>query len=203
MSLMLSAIVFAAVLGSANPAPWTEAGTTDGVKVWYRDHGSPEGREIKAEYVIAASPERVWAVLSDVDRYLEFMPYLVELRKFEPFANGYHLYEVISPPVIDRRDYTLRMVVEEDAKAHVYRRRWTPANEKAPPLREDTIRVEVNEGAWTLEPHEHGTRVTYELFTHPGGSIPTWIARRANTSSVPNLLKALEKRVLHPEWKRD
>ena len=51
-------------------------------------------------------------------------------------------------------------------------------------------------GAWILEPMGDGkkTRVTYQLHTHPGGSIPSWIANKSNTIAIPDLFKAVKTR---------
>ena len=51
-------------------------------------------------------------------------------------------------------------------------------------------------GSWTLEPLEGGrrTRAVYRLLTDPGGSIPGFIANRANTSALPRLFAQVRKR---------
>ena len=60
---------------------------------------------------------------------------------------------------------------------------------------EDRV-VGVNEGSWTLEALDGGrrTRATYYLYTDPGGSIPKWIANKANTMALPDLFEAIRKR---------
>jgi hypothetical protein len=57
------------------------------------------------------------------------------------------------------------------------------------------VRVKLNNGYWLLEPREEGkkTFVTYYLYTDPGGSLPKWIADKANKTSVPDVLRAVRK----------
>jgi hypothetical protein len=58
-------------------------------------------------------------------------------------------------------------------------------------------------GNWTIEKlTDTQTRITYYLYTDPGGSIPNWIANKANKQSVPDLLDAVRKRAANPAYKR-
>jgi hypothetical protein len=56
-------------------------------------------------------------------------------------------------------------------------------------------------GSWSVEPDAggKGSVVRYELFTEPGGSIPSWIANRAQRESVPDLVAAVLKRAKENE----
>ena len=58
------------------------------------------------------------------------------------------------------------------------------------------IRLKVNTGSWTMEPIDGGKRTlaTYQLLTDPGGSIPTFIANKANTKALPELFARVRKR---------
>ena len=47
------------------------------------------------------------------------------------------------------------------------------------------------------------THLTYWLYTDPGGSIPNWIANKANTISLPDVMRAIAKRAEDPTWKDD
>jgi hypothetical protein len=37
------------------------------------------------------------------------------------------------------------------------------------------------------------TEATYYVYTDPGGSIPKWIANKANSTAVPDVFKAIRK----------
>ena len=183
--------------------PWIDAGESSGTHVWYRDLPDVNAREIKAETVMAAPPERVWAVISDISAYPEFMPYLKEIRKIADCEGGYYQYERVSPPVIDERDYGLKITLTNDPSSGVWKRHWALANEQAPALVKGVVRVTVNEGTFELRREGEGkTRFLYQLLTNPGGSVPMWIAKRASTGSVPDLLDGIRKRSINPSWRR-
>ncbi len=185
-------------------AAWEEAGETDGVTVWTREVQNSSVKEVKAEVVIPAPVERVWAVLGDVDHYVEFMPYVIETKKFGETASGHYEYQRIDPPIVEMRDYCVKVTLMADKETRIYERKWVHANDKAPAKREDSVRVEINKGSWSLEPTSDGkTRITYYLFTDPGGSIPAWVANKANTTSLPDLMNAVKNRSVNPKWKRD
>ncbi len=191
-------------VGKPNPNPWNLANDEDGIKVWTRDVPGARVREVRAETTVNAPSKRVFDVLGDVQHYVDFMPYVVETRIIGEAKDGHYEYQRIDPPIVDMRDYCVKVTIEADEASGVYIRSWEPANDKAPPKREGTVRVEVNSGSWTLEPLAGGkTHVSYYLYTDPGGSIPAWIANKANTTSLPDLLNAVKNRSLNPKWKRD
>ena len=61
--------------------------------------------------------------------------------------------------------------------------------------RPGVVRVKLDTGSWLLEPREGGkkTFVTYYLHTDPGGSLPAWVADKANKSSMPDVMRAVRK----------
>ncbi|MHB8879785.1 MAG: SRPBCC family protein, partial [Myxococcaceae bacterium] len=105
-------------------------------------------------------------------------------------------YSVINAPLVDRRDYCIRILDESnwaDPKATL-KVSWK-ASDKCIPEKEGLVRVKINDGYWTLAPRDNGTKTfaTYYVFTDPGGSIPKWIANKANSTAVPNVFEAIRK----------
>jgi len=198
-------LAIAALFAPGNPNPWQQVKNDDGMVVWAREVPGSSIREVKAETTVDVRAERVWEVLSDVAKYVEFMPYLVETRILGPAGErARYEYQLIDPPLVDRRDYTLRVSFEEQPETGVFRRAWTPANDKGPPAKDGVVRVAVCEGSWTVERKgAEQARVVYWLYTDPGGAIPNWVANRANATSVPDLLRAVRQRSLNPQWRRD
>lgn len=184
------------------PPEWVDAHDKDGIHVWYRDRVELGGREVKAETIVEAPPKQVFDVLADVEKYTEFMPYLEKMEVIETLEDGRIQYEVVNAPVVSRRDYVLRITVTKPT-AESWKIDWKPAPEgKGPPATKKMVRILVNEGWYLIEPHEKGTKLSYMLLTHPGGSIPNFIAKRSNTSAVPDLLDGIRKRVKDTTWKR-
>ncbi len=202
----MTMVVFglAMTLAAASSVPWEEVDDDDGIIVWARDVPGSDIREVKAEAVIDAPAKRVWDVLLDTGHYVEFIPYLESIRTVGTHARGTYEYEVVDPPIVDKRDYTVRIVLEPDEENGVYRRTWSPANDKGPKKQEDVVRLTINQGSWTVVAEgPKRARLTYYLYTDPGGSIPTWMANKANTSSLPELMTAMRNRSVNPKWRRD
>lgn len=187
-------LICLAVLASGN---WELANETDGIKIFTRAKDGSSVREVKAMGEIDAPADRVFKVIGDYDHYTEFMPYMRESKVIAREGKTTFIYGYVAPPVVSNRDYTLKMVDESiGGDSPMYKVSWTPANDKGPPPRGGTVRLTINTGSWTLEPTEDGkTYATYYLYTDPGGSIPTFLVNKANRDSLPDLVKAVRKRV--------
>jgi hypothetical protein len=197
--MIAAGLVFLSLV--AEPA-WEPVKDTDGVRVFSRDVAGAGVREVKAETVVSAPPARVLAVLEDVEHYVDFMPYMMDARVLRRFEGGHIEYQHIDPPFVDERDYTLDMRITTEPDGTI-RRRWTEANLEAPAPVAGRVRVLVNRGSWTLAPLPGGmTGLTYYVHSDPGGSLPAWLANKANTTSIPDLLTAVRKRAVDPTWKR-
>lgn len=196
-------LLFAVSLAADNPNPWELVDDDDGIKVWARAVPGSEIREVKAIGQIAAPAKRVWDTICDVDRYTIFMPYVEKTKVLGKHDKGHYEYQRVNPPFVDRRDYTLKITLEVDEAKGRYRRSWMPANDKGPAERKDSVRVKVNEGYWLITAVGPSTaETTYYLYTDPGGSIPNWLINKGNTTSVPDLLRAVRNRSINPKWRR-
>lgn len=198
------ALAGALVAAPENPNPWEEIEKDGGITVWRREVPGSNIREVKATMEIDVGAERVWQVLIDVDRYVEFMPYVLEARTLESEgANVEYQYQLIDPPLVDKRDYVLRVEKSIDEARGLFVRKWSAVKNKGPAKPDDAVRLSVVDGMWQLEKLGGSkVRVTYYLFTDPGGSIPNWIANKANRTSVPELMDAVRKRAKNPSYKR-
>jgi hypothetical protein len=92
-------------------------------------------------------------------------------RVLEEGAGWQVTYEQISPPIVNNRDYAVRSK-KEVLPNGTCRVSFAAANELAPPLPRGFVRIEKLRGSWEFEPAGAQTRVTYVIFTDPGGSIP-------------------------------
>jgi hypothetical protein len=204
----LALIGLVGLAAGAEELPWEEKADTKGVKVYTRSREGSSVKELKSVAVIDSPPKAVFKVLGDLERYKEIMPSTEESKVVAEEENGKvrHFYTVINPPMVSRRDYCIRIVDESDWKdgKGFLKTHWKPS-EKAPPVKDGTVRVTTNEGSWLLEPVEDGkkTRATYYLFTDPGGSVPAWIANKANSSTIPDVFEALRKYSKEPKYQGD
>lgn len=189
------------MLAGAND--WSEAAKRDGIVVYAR---TPEGtnvKEMKAVGMIDAPPNVVWDTLRDFANYTRTMPYtqVSTVLKTENDGKVVHFYSVVNAPLVDRRDYVIRVVDESDWKEGkgFFKSTWqvSPEGTTLMPEKKDIVRVKLNNGSWVLEPRENGTKThaTYYLYTDPGGSIPKWVVNHANGTAVPDVFLAIRKAV--------
>jgi hypothetical protein len=203
----LVAVGLAWALGSAAIADdWTEKASTDGITVYNRAHPGSDVREIKAVAVIDAPPKAAWAVIRDYEHYKDHMPYTEESRIVSTEEGGKvtFFYSLVNAPLVSRRDYTIRLVDESDWKdGKGYLKSTWSFSTKGPPARDGVVRVTQNDGYWLLEPQNDGSKTlaTYWLFTDPGGSIPTWIANKANSGAVPDIFRSIRKFAVQPPYR--
>lgn len=84
-------------------------------------------------------------------------------------------YDQISPPVVSNRDYAARakrIRTDDDACKVTFE----AANEVAPSKPSGWVRITKLRGEWRFERGDDGkTRVTYLVFSDPGGSIPAFM----------------------------
>jgi hypothetical protein len=198
MSLLLALPLLVLLAGADEPA-WKQVARDDGITVLAR---TPEGgsvSEVKATALVDAPPQDVWRVIRDYPNYTKTMPYTEESRVLASEQDGKVIvfYCLVNAPLVDKRDFIIRIRDESDWKEGkgFLKTAWTVTTQGAPAEREGVVRVKLNNGYWLLEPREEGkkTFVTYYLYTDPGGSLPKWIADRANKTSVPDVLRAVRK----------
>jgi hypothetical protein len=203
---VLSAAALLALL-AASPVPgedsgWTEAAKDDGVTVYSRSKPGSNIQEMKAVGLINAPPEKVWAAIRDYAHYRDTMPYTRESRVVSQEDGGkvVYFYSVVNAPLVSDRDYVIRIVDESDWHdgQGYFKASWKAAEGGPPPVA-GRVRVVVNDGYWVLLPQEGGkkTLATYYVYTDPGGSLPKFIANKANGTAVPNVFKSIRKTTAH------
>jgi len=193
----------AVVVFTADPpeAGWDKIAESDGIAVYTRERANSAVRETKATGMIDAPPPEVWKIVRDYESFTERMPYTEEAKVLSRSEGDKQIdfYSVVNVPLIDRRDYVIRLIDASDWKdgKGFLKVTWSATDQGAPPLRKNMVRVMVNDGYWLLEPRENGTKTwcTYYLYTDPGGRLPKFVVNQANKGAVPDCIRALRKGV--------
>ncbi|SHH96312.1 START domain-containing protein [Ferrimonas marina] len=209
ITLLLAGLMWLAPVQAERIAPapgddWQRASRKGDNSVWTREVPGTAVKEVKLEAVIDAPVEQVWRTIAEIEAYPDFMPYIDAIEVVGSDEDGELVYHRVSPPLVSKRDYTLLIVNEEDPEQGQYYRYWTPRNEQGPEPRSGVVRLEICDGSWALSRREDGrTQATYWVYTDPGGSIPAWLANRANTVGLYDILKAVERRAQDLSWQQE
>jgi hypothetical protein len=152
------------------------------------EHAGSEAKEGCVVGYIAAPPEAVFRVLQDAGSYDEYMP---RVRSSEVSTGGGDVVlnrQVLELPFpIGDRRFTIRLR-SESLDGGTLRLSWTYVPGSG--------NVEDTRGYWLVEPWHGGSRVTYVLWSDPGGVIPKWAVNRASRRTLPRVVEALRERVL-------
>lgn len=152
------------------------------------EHPGSEAKEGCVVGYIPAAPRAVFEVLQDAASYDEYMP---RVRSSEVSAGrgGVVLNRQVLElpfPIGDRR-FTIRLL-SESLENGTLRLSWTYVPGSG--------NVKDTRGYWLVEPWRNGSRVTYVLWSDPGGAIPKWAVNRASRRTLPRVVEALRERVL-------
>ena len=136
---------------------------------------------------VPAAPEEVMAVLRDAGSYEEYMP-RVKSSEVSIGQGGVVLnrQELDLPFPIGDRHFTIRLN-EQRSEDGAFRLGFTYVKGSG--------NVKDTRGHWLVEPWRGGSRVTYVLWSDPGGAIPKWAINRASRRTLPDVVIALRDRV--------
>lgn len=182
---------------------WFDVLKRDGVAISARNRPGSKLHEMRMISDIDAPPERVLAVLDDIERYPSFMPptsgaKLISRDRDKDLA---YYYMEISPPVIAKRDYCIRVGMERfpDGRLRSY---WSADNSGCPSEKRGIVRVTSNDGEWMLQPIDGGrrTHIVYRCHIEVGGSVPAWMINRVSATELPNVFAAVRRAVQQPRY---
>ncbi|HEY0093321.1 MAG TPA: SRPBCC family protein [Archangium sp.] len=129
--------------------------------------------------VINAPPEKLFDVITQYEKYPEFLSEVKKIRVLERKENTVKIqYEV---DVIKTIRYTI-LVTEERPK----RMSWTFVEGEV---------MKDNKGSWVLEPEGEGrTKATYTAELALGPFVPKAIVNTLTESSLPKMLESFKRR---------
>lgn len=157
-------------------------------EVLIRSEDTGGAPQVEARGLIAAPPERVWALIDDVSGYSRFMPRVKRSRELSRVGDVIEAESTIEMP------FPLKNLSAVTRGVHtvVPGERWVRAWQL---LRGDYVR---NEGSWTLVPfpgRDGATLVTYRLAVQLKVPLPGKIQQAAQQKTLPQVIEALRKAV--------
>lgn len=130
--------------------------------------------------IINATVEKCWSVISDYERYAEFLPEVKKIRTMNRRGNEVDVqYEAEVVKVIK---YTVHMKEEGPKKLS-----WSFI---------DGEFMKDNKGGWVLEEAGEGkTKATYNIAVEVGMLVPKTIVNALVDTQLPKLLENFKKRI--------
>jgi hypothetical protein len=175
---------------------WQQVHDDDGIRVYTREHPGSSIREVLARTTVRTEAGALLALLTDFDRYTEFMPATLERSELLAEQDGsYLVFQQLDLPLVDDRYYTIRLRSAADAAGAGLRLSWDLAGDGRRARQGRGSPVRVNRGFWWLKPGERAgeTEAVYFVHTDPGEIWP-FVANMANRISVPEVVRAVRER---------
>jgi len=175
---------------------WETLSQKDGVTVERRPHPGSDFYELRARAVCEVAPQELFAAVWSYRDYPAFVPYLKSLQVLDEQDGSATVYQQIAMPLVSDRDYTLKLsrAVSDDGSS--WKMVFDSVENVGPKASSTFVRAQNIHGSWSLEPLDGGraTQVTYQLYSEPGGAVPSWIVNLAQKDAPKNLLLAMMKR---------
>lgn len=177
--------------GPGGAGDWRELHNTPELVVHARQR---EGRgtavnEMHAVGVIDADADTLWRIVRDVEGHTKLLPNTPVSRVLKREGDVAIVLQRGESALLDPREYVI--AVREHSDGHKHTLSWKAAPQYASYVDDDAVRVDVNEGFWTVEPvadHPGRARITFRLLMDPAGYVP---ASFVNFSQVFGAQQAL------------
>ena len=159
-------------------------------------HRESEIIKLGAEGRFGYSPEQVQRVLLDYRRQLGNVARLTEAKVLKRGRNWLLVYQRLTLPVIDDRDFTLKVTwgTRKDGS------RWVKYRTArgGPPPRSGIVRVTNHHGSWLIRPIKdgRGSLVRFQVTIDMAGMLPRWMAKSGSGKEVPDLFLTFNKLLL-------
>ncbi|HDH97188.1 MAG TPA: hypothetical protein ENF73_05630 [Proteobacteria bacterium] len=221
---IVAAVLCAVIPSLALGDPYADQGwvlkRSGDITIYNRERAGSNVKELLMIFHVPQPPRVIFNVVRDLEHFKEFMPYTVvsEVLKRENEGDReiVYFFTILDLPLVKNRYYTIKLTNEADpdGKKGAFRSAWVlsddPKLDPKPsdpslkgvvdPKYYDCVKTKANQGYWLIEPSGSGSKVTYYVYTDPGGAVPAWIANKANSIAAPKLAKAVRERAKLPQY---
>ncbi|MBA2661626.1 MAG: SRPBCC family protein [Bradymonadaceae bacterium] len=179
--------IVACLLPATVPAQSNDALSKGEISVDIVDVQGSEVPKVIVKGVIDAPPAKVWRIISDCNHYAKRMPRIKASKQLEKKGDTV-ICEVtvgLPFPMSDLRATTTAKHVEGPT---VWSRHWT--------LIEGDY--EINNGSWEISAFAGDPNRSFAVYTvHavPNTAVPAWMRRRAQESSMPDIIRRIREEV--------
>jgi uncharacterized protein YndB with AHSA1/START domain len=154
---------------------------------------------VRAELLFDAPPQLVHQIITDYDRFAQFVPAVALSRTVGCARNVCWVHQRLDLPApLAPREYLLEVTDRLHPGQGIYARiGWTSLPSTAAGLVATDVVVPRFSGYWVLRPVQGGraTAATYGVSFDPGGELPGWLIKPAFDRYAQSVIDALRKRI--------
>lgn len=185
-------------------AGWQTVSERDGLQLYNRAVPGAAVPAALARVRIEVPPARLFAAITDYDRFAEFVPYVASSRVLHHEAGLRRVSQHLRfpGPVADRH----YVIESRDSITSSPRERWRVEWRLVPEKDllasgETGITPNAFTGYWELAPVAGGTATDaiYSLHFDPGGALPAWLVTLAMNRYLPKVIEAVRARATGPD----
>lgn len=201
-SLLLMITCLAGLCGQGQ-VNWQLAKVQDGIKVFLKN---AEGSGIKMMHVecdVEARQEAVLALLLDIPASDKWIPQtkIIRYLRRPSVMECYYYSELRLPWPASNRDYVVHIKASQQPATKMIVIDANVVGGEVPE-KEGIVRVHHSTVKWLLYPTQNGhTRLIYELFTDPGGSLPGPVVNYFAKQAVIDSVKKMRELVKQPPYR--
>lgn len=172
---------------------WELIKEKDGIRVYNKDEVGSLLKSYRGVMELQAGIQTVVDVITDIAQYKDWMPNITKSSLVQVENNLFigYLVSESSWPVADRDGYySYQVQCNESTSTCLITIDAIPDYKEE---KKGKVRISKTEGFWKLSGlNDKKTKVIYEFFTDPGGTIPSWMVNTTISSNPYKTLKGLE-----------
>jgi len=180
-NILVAIIISTIVLTISSPClaqknAWKLRKNKNGIEVYTRKVNNSNLVEFKVTATLQASLLKVRKIIDDVESYPLWMANLEQSGTIKKISNTerYDYFEIKVPWPFENRDMVMH-VKSLFSKNKIIHLEILNSQDYIP-AKENMVRIQEAEGSWHfLLVEENTTKITYQLYSDPGGNIPNWV----------------------------
>jgi len=200
---VLFMVICLATLSGRCQANWQLAKEQEGIKVFLKNAEGSGIKMMRVECEVAARQEAILALLLDIPASEKWIPQTKTWRYLRrpSFSECYYYSELRMPWPVSNRDYVVHLKAWQQPATKVVTVDANVVAGEVPEI-EGIVRVHVSTVKWVLYPTQNGhTKLVYQLFTDPGGSLPSWVVNYFAKQAAFDIVKKMGQLVQQPPYR--
>jgi ribosome-associated toxin RatA of RatAB toxin-antitoxin module len=199
MNRLLIFVLAVSIHISVRAQAWELKTNKDGIKVYSAHTDNSKFKSVKAECTVKATPAQVLAVLTDINKYSQWVYHAKSVKLLKKVSDHEYIYysEVQAPFPVTNRDYIAHLkIISASSDITLIKSEAMPQYVHK---KKDLVRILSSNAEWKLTAlGSNQTKIDYVLHFDPAGSVPAWITNMFVTEGPYQSFKNLKAHVTKP-----